>query len=476
MPKLAAQRVRMSGTQLVTALGLSLMIASVVVALASAAPAQALPLTGTGAFAAPTPVRGFAPGSYGPPPAPTALYISDWGSTSVTITWQTSPTADITIVQREVAFNVWSTLATWGQLAKGTMTFTDTSAVPNTGNCYRVLAGNAYGYSSWSSPDIRCVVTRDGRDIPVARVELFVRIANIAGAGNNDAVPLLLTSGDPVQVQLQGPAWLVNWRPAGNASWVDTTADDDFGRGVGRWYELLTDNVKVLSDITQITLEKPGFDDMCVAEIALRINGNGTLAGLVVYRHVYGETSSTCRWVTDASPLNIYGGDLHASSEWQAATKTPNLGITTNEWLRAQIQASFANTTHGTDARLGGGSITTERLSRNTLRVRVPLLVDASIFGQAQTWAHFDLNLDSTCSNNIIHTVLTATNINADSLFDNFVLLDLVENIVAAPVLWHISDEIESAIGVDSIIDVKMSDCMSVLGFTLLGDIGLVAP
>src|SRR3546814_2439313 len=78
----------------------------------------------------------------------------------------------------------------------------------------------------------RCVITHDDRDRPVFRLRLQVHVADVADAGTDDAL----------EVRLQSPAWLVpavtNWRPAGNSTWVDSTAND-FERNSNLTYDLI---------------------------------------------------------------------------------------------------------------------------------------------------------------------------------------------------------------------------------------------
>lgn len=440
-------------------------LAIMAVALAATAPAHALVKAGAGVGGY-TPTRLWAPGTYDPPPPPLGFTIDGWDVTTVTMSWWNNLAADTTIVQRELGGSgIFVTLATWGPLASGTQTtFTDTGATSDSSNCYRVLAGNANGWSAWSWPAVRCVYTHDGRNITVDRVELFVRIADVSDAGTDDSV----------QARLQSPAWLVNWRPAGNASWVDTIDDDDFDRGVARWYELLAHNITDLTDITEITLDKPGSDAMCVAEVALRVNRNTSGPGMVVFRRMFGETNSTCRWVTQSSPLTMTVVDLHAAPEWQAATApiVPTAGIAA-EWLRAQIQAAFADSTHGTDARLGGWSLTTKVSSPTRLHVQVPLIVD-TLLGDVSTTASFDLDLENTCADGVLRATLRATNVDAFSVFDTLPVLDLVESILFNGVLWHVSEAIESSLHFTSVIDIKTGACDRVLHFKADGSIGLV--
>src|SRR3546814_19616605 len=94
---------------------------------------------------------------------------------------------------------------------------------------------------------------------------------------------------DALEVRLQSPAWLVpavtNWRPAGNSTWVDSTAND-FERNSNLPYDLMVTNVSQASDITQITLAKPGNDKLCVADLSLRVNNP------LPYTQTYGKTAA----------------------------------------------------------------------------------------------------------------------------------------------------------------------------------------
>jgi hypothetical protein len=61
--------------------------------------------------------------------------------------------------------------------------------------------------------------TRDGRDIRISRAQVRIRVPSFYVNGWPQ------TDGD-LEVRLQSPAWLEQWRPAGNRTWVDSSVDD----------------------------------------------------------------------------------------------------------------------------------------------------------------------------------------------------------------------------------------------------------
>src|SRR3546814_12065699 len=97
----------------------------------------------------------------------------------------------------------------------------------------------------------RCVITHDDRDRPVFRLRLQVHVADVADAGTDDAL----------EVRLQSPAWLVpavtNWRPAGNSTWVDSTAND-FERNSNLTYDLIDRNSVVSGKSVSVSVDLGG--------------------------------------------------------------------------------------------------------------------------------------------------------------------------------------------------------------------------
>src|SRR3546814_1984834 len=100
-----------------------------------------------------------------------------------------------------------------------------------------------------------------------------------------------------------------SWRPAVNRTRVDSTAND-FERNSNLTYDLMVTNVSQASDITQITLAKPGNDKLSVADLSLRVNN--TLA----YTHTYGNTATSCAWPGGEAVLSVDYGEVRNSVSW----------------------------------------------------------------------------------------------------------------------------------------------------------------
>ncbi|MGH9197194.1 MAG: hypothetical protein ACRD1T_15830, partial [Acidimicrobiia bacterium] len=290
----------------------------------------------------------------------------------------------------------------------------------------------------------RCYITRDGRDLPVHRVELRIRVSDISDAGTDD----------DVEVRLQSPSWLVptvtNWRPAGNSTWIDST-DDDFERGSNRTYDLMLTNVSQASDITMITVSKAEDDDLCIAELELLIDGTPA------YQRTYGDSAGTCEWVTAGNLLGVTFNDLRTSLSWSSLSLPIFTGID-GAGLRSRIEATFGHKLHGTGELRNGSLTTSQRLNESRLGMSVPIVVyDVSwgpvYFGNVDSTVYFDLVLTPTVdSEGNPVTRLSVENVDADSSDLLAVLLPIV-----SPVLYGVSTEIESQVADFDAVDIDPS-------------------
>ena len=375
--------------------------------------------------------------------APQGFLISGRGATQVSLRWRNKG-APQTRISRSINGGQWTTIQTYGELPVDTyIDFQDLNATTNAENCYVVTVTD--GMNSWSavSTPIRCAFTRDGRDLPVHRLQLRLRVPNISGAATDD----------DVEVRLQSPSWLVpsvtNWSPAGNSTWIDST-NDDFERGSNRTYELMLTNISQVSDITMITIAKDtGTDHLCIAEIELLIDGQPA------HQQTFGNDAATCAWVTPGSPLSVGFNELRASFLWNTLSLPPFLGID-GAWLRSKIEATFAHELHGSTGELrNGGTTTSQRISESRLHVTVPIVVHdvrwgPVYLGDVNSTVYFDLVLTPTVDNqgNPV-TVISIENEDADS----FDILAVFFPVFVAPVLYGVSTEIEDQVaGFDSII------------------------
>jgi hypothetical protein len=362
--------------------------------------------------------------------------VSSPSPTSVGLRWFNKG-APQTRISRSVNGGPWETVQTYGELpVNAYASFLDNGATANAENCYVIVVTD--GLNSWSalSTPQRCYFTRDGRDLPVHRLQFRLRVPNISGAGTDD----------DVEVRLQSPAWLVpsvtNWRPAGNSTWIDSTADD-FERGSNRTYDLMLTNISQVSDITMITIAKDtGTDHLCIAEIELLIDGQPA------HRQTFGDTAATCVWVTAGNPLSVTFNDLRTSSLWNMLSLPTFTGID-GAGLRSVIEATFAHELHGSKGELrNGGTTTSQRVSENRLHVTVPLVVHdvwkgPIYLGDVNSTVYFDLVLTPAVDNQ--GNPVTAISIENEDA-DSFDLLAVFFPVFVAPVLYGVSTTIEDRV------------------------------
>ncbi len=368
--------------------------------------------------------------------------VSSSNPTSVGLRWFNKG-APQTRVIRSVNHGPWETLATFGELPLNQyVAFLDSNAAADAENCYVIIVSDGF-YNSLSTPQ-RCYITRDGRDLPVHRLQLRIRVPDISGAATDN----------DVEVRLQSPSWLVpavtNWRPAGNSTWIDSTKDD-FGRGSDRTYDLMLSNVSQASDITMITVSKTGDDNLCVAELELLIDGQ------TAYQQTYGDTAETCVWLTADDSFSVTFDDLRDAFEWISLGLPTFTGID-GEALASRIEATFGHKLHGTGALRNGSMTTSQRLSESRLEMSVPIVVyDVSwgpiYLGDVDSTVYFDLVLTQTADNlgNPV-TKLSVEDVDADSSDLLAVILPL-----AWPVLYGVSSEIESQVADFEPVDISPS-------------------
>jgi hypothetical protein len=357
---------------------------------------------------------------------PLDFTIGSYTTTEVGMRWWNTA-APQTKVLRSINGGTWAIIHTFGPLPDNAyIDFRDSQATANTENCYRVSVSDGTGFGAEFHTPLRCVITREVRpniNLSVHRLQLRLRVANVANAGTDD----------PLEVRLQSPSWLVptvtNWRPAGNSTWVDSTAND-FERNSNRVYDLMLNNVSELSDVTQITLAKPGSDSLCVA--ALELLSNGQLA----YAHTYGDTASTCAPVGGSTVLSVDFAELRSSAPWLAMGEVTFSGFD-GASLRSIIQAQFGHALHGAGELRNGGTITTTRANEGRLNVFVPIRVyDAPVLGDVDSDVSFDLMLTSAGK-------LSVENVDADSSD----VLGYFLPIVGWKILNETSQRIESKLG-----------------------------
>lgn len=355
--------------------------------------------------------------------APSDFTIPGYGTTQVSLRWWNRGGPQ-TRIHRSISNGPWTLLQTLGpQPTETYIDFLDQGASMNAENCYRVSVSD--GVTNTLTSPIRCAFTRRDPDRTVSRLQLRIQIASAADADTDNTI----------EVRLQSPTNITYantyWRPAGNYTWVDSTTDD-FERSSERTYDLMLSNIARVSDITQITLVKPGGDDVCIAGLALIID-NAT-----AFARTYGNSSSQCQWIRGDNALSINFAELRGDADWNDFSPNTFVGFD-GAALRSVIEAKFGHFLHGRGELQNGRPVTTSFVNPNRLNVSVPVRVyDAPILGDVDSIVHFDLVI----SNANGATQLQIENVDADS--SDF--LAVVVPIIAVPVLNGVSGEIEAQI------------------------------
>lgn len=351
--------------------------------------------------------------------------IGGYSDTDVGMRWWNNG-APLTRVMRSVEGSAYTEVQRYTTLPVGAyVEYRDQAATPDTEHCYRITVSDGSSNAGSQTTPARCVVTRDGRQIGVKRLQLRLRVANVANADLDR----------PLEVRLQSPSWLVptvtNWRPAGNSTWVDSTGDD-FERGSEKTYDLMLGNISEVSDITQVTFAAPGNDRLCIAGFDLLV---GTQTA---FSRNFGNTASTCAWVGGSDVAGVGHRELRGSASWQALGNEFFAGYD-GPALRSVLEAQFGHFLHGL-GELRSGSVNTTFRDRDRLSVSVPIRVyDVPVLGDVDSTVNFDLVL----ANSSGAWKLSTANVDADS--DD--LLGYFLPVIGWKILYEASQRIESQVG-----------------------------
>jgi hypothetical protein len=345
------------------------------------------------------PGGGFDPETFARPKAPLTMRIRERNSTSLTVVWQDRASfEDSNVLERSVSDGPWEVVAEFGPVS-GWGSFEDTGLNPDTLHRYRVRVQNQFGSNVTPFNNTAAGYTKAREDLPVWRVQLAIRVADVPDAG----------SGDAVRVGLNSP--LATYSPNGNSTWLDhaprpiggmpTRWEDDFQRGTGFSYDLDFSFVNQLSDITMISLRKEGTDAVGIAEFGLVVNGRE------VFKKVFGDTASTCLWLDEGdgyTPIfTVYHPELRTHASWQSYIQSPPTFPQTipNEEIVSRFEAIVGDSLHGTQAywRKTLRAVQVSRVDDGTLGVRVRLAGEAGLLlPNPNVDIEFDLRVSIVCN------------------------------------------------------------------------------
>jgi hypothetical protein len=206
----------------------------------------------------------------------------------------------------------------------------------------------------------------------------------VTGNGNLHA-----DTDDDIQVSLND----------GNHTWVDY-GRNDFEVVDDFTYDLLLTNVRRLSDVQYLTVQKKGTDGWCVDNLTLLINGQA-----IFYRS-FRTATAMCHWV-DADDghtpsFTISGSTLRSHSLWQGFQAPPRPAQLSRASIESRIEAIVGNWIEGRDDTYKWGNLSGSRYVEMTPRdwrtVHVDLDLTRIYSYRPDIAADFDFDVRFACS------------------------------------------------------------------------------
>jgi hypothetical protein len=388
------------------------------------------------------------------PKAPTWIRATQRTHDSLTLVWTNrAENAVANKLLRRTGHGAWEVVQAFGPLSGQTI-HTDRGLQPETLYCYRLRTEGSSGTCTTPVKNQACGYTRDGNNLGVWRVQLYIRTADVSNA----------RARNPVQARLNSPRGL-NYLPNGNGTWLDYAPrlqgvlpgghavwSDEFDRGREFTYDLGLNTVHELSDITMVTLVKEGTDALGVAEVRLLVNGTS------VFHQHFGETASTCLWLNDepgrSNLYTVFLPELRAHLDWQSyvgSPVAPPLQIP-NEEIVSRIESMVGDIIHSEKAswpRLFSHPVRAERLDDERLHATVRLR------GEGPSWTlgladpgiklTFDLRASIWCDPQSGPATLTIATENFDSSVSFNILVSAIGAVFVNQFKKRISEEIEAA-------------------------------
>ena len=223
--------------------------------------------------------------------------------------------------------------------------------------------------------------------MPVYRAQIRFVTSSVGSAGTDDDVQVSLNDG--------------------NHTWVDY-GRDDFEGGDDFTYDLSLTNLRTLSDIRYLTVQKTGTNGWCVESLSLRINGKA------IYSRSFQTSTSACRWV-DANDghtpsFTIAGTTLRSHTLWQGYTAAARPTSMSRAELESRIEAIVGNWIEGVDDTYKWGNLNGSRFVDATPKDGRTSHVDLDLTRIYNNWpnteADGDFDIQFACSGGRISVVV----------------------------------------------------------------------
>jgi hypothetical protein len=384
-------------------------------------------------------------GVRGKPDPVRQIDVTARGTHELSLLWRDGSSRDESnVLLRQEEGGPWQPVATFGELT-GLTSQTDVGLQADTLYCYRVQSENEAGSVVTPMDSRACGYTRGEARLPVRRVQLRVRTADVSDAGTDN----------PVLVRLTSP--LASYSPHGNQTWLDYgprwTSEgwrDDFARGRDFTYDLDTSHISDLSDITMLTILKEGTDAVAIAELALIVND------VEVFHRSFGESAATCLWIDEdpgySPAYTITKAELRAHPLWQAYVASPPAPsfVIPNAEIVSRLEAMIGNLLHGQD--VGWGEFHSpawvEATYKDAERLSIDLDLEASVavLADPEVDLNFDLRFSIMCDSAGQPTLhIVSENVDANVSFG--FLTTLLGSLLVTPLgVWAIEEIIAKRI------------------------------
>jgi hypothetical protein len=244
------------------------------------------------------------PDPAGPRP-PIAPLIDNRAATSLHVSWFDGADNETgSRVLRTTDQETWQIATAIGPVPKfEEQSYTDTGLEPDTRYCYVIEAFSGAGARR---SQMRCANTRDGNNIDVWRLQLRVKVADLANADLDDPLGVRLGTDYP------------------SSTTVLDYGHDDFERGSNFVYDLNLGSIAELGDITALSVfDTANSEDLIlIEEISLLVNNTNEEASLsannpsVVFTRTFGATSASVLRLEDG--YHVTQAELRAHPAWQA--------------------------------------------------------------------------------------------------------------------------------------------------------------
>jgi hypothetical protein len=220
------------------------------------------------------------------PQIPPGFFAKSRTTTSITLGWE-SPTGESSY-KLETSSPTGYVLVHSFAPTTGTQSFTVSGLTHDTMHCYRLTARNTAGATAVT--ELHCAKTDAvNRGPGINRLQLKVEVADVANAGTHDSLGVSLSGTD------------IGWNFTGL-----NYGRDNFARNSVFTYDLMLTGITNLRDIAEIAFHKIGSDSLCVRSFSLLANG------VIISSKTFGNTSTTCKWVNDATGFSPYFGTTTA--------------------------------------------------------------------------------------------------------------------------------------------------------------------